>query len=158
MIFVTVGSDLPCDRLVMHVDTWAARTSRADIFAQIGSGHYQPKTFPFSRFLDPQGFRDRVASASVIVAHAGMGTILSALHMQKPVIVFPRRTAFREIRNEHQLATARYLAESGRVRVAFDEEQLTQELDKIDGLSPPPAINEFASEPLLNCIATFIAE
>ncbi len=58
-------------------------------------------------------------AATAIVAHAGMGTILTALEMGKPLLVMPRRAALGEHRNDHQLATASRFAELGRVKVAF---------------------------------------
>lgn len=45
--------------------------------------------------------------ARLIVAHAGMGTIISAMTKGKPIIVFPRIAALGEHRNEHQLATSK---------------------------------------------------
>ena len=156
MIFVTVGSDLPFDRLVRHVDTWAAKHRRTDVFAQIGRTEYRPANIGFSKFLEPPEFSHRMACASALVAHAGMGTILSALRLQKPIIVFPRRTEFREVRNEHQLSTARYLSKTGKIRVALDEEELLQQLDRIDSLRPSAHISEFANEELLDFIRSFV--
>ena len=44
-------------------------------------------------------------AAAAIVAHAGMGTILTALETGKRLLVMPRRAALGEHRNDHQLAT-----------------------------------------------------
>ena len=41
MIFVTVGTQGPFDRLVRAVDKWAGMRARADIFAQTGPSDYQ---------------------------------------------------------------------------------------------------------------------
>ena len=54
-----------------------------------------------------------------------MGTILSALQKNKPIIVFPRIAAWGEHRSEHQLATARKFKEMRSVNVAMNEEELT---------------------------------
>jgi len=157
MIFVTVGSDLPFDRLVKEIDQWARQSGRADVFAQIGRTPWRPAAIQSCAFLHPQEYKEHMARASVIIAHAGMGTILSALKMRKPILVFPRRAALKEVRNEHQLATARYLAESGRVRVAFDEPELRRELNSLAELRPGSAIPDFANESLLRAIRDFIA-
>ena len=42
MILVTVGTDLPFDRMVRVVDDWAGETGRRDVFAQIGEGGWEP--------------------------------------------------------------------------------------------------------------------
>ena len=62
----------------------------------------------------------------MIVAHAGMGTIISAMQHQKPIIIFPRIAALGEHRNEHQMATAKKMKELGYVHVAFNEKELKE--------------------------------
>ena len=42
MIFVTVGTQLPFDRLIRAVDNWAKAAGRRDVFAQIGPASYRP--------------------------------------------------------------------------------------------------------------------
>ena len=158
MIFVTVGSELPFDRLVRVVDQWAGETGRKDVFAQIAETTWRPQHIPFKQFLEPAEFAERLTSASVIVSHAGMGTILSALRYEKPILVMPRRTAFREVRNEHQLATSQRLSEMGRIAVALDEVELRARLDRIDELKPKEKISPYAGPELISALRTFIAE
>lgn len=134
MIFVTVGTELPFDRLVRAVDTWAREHDRKDVFAQIGRTNWRPSFIASAEFLEPPEFNQRFASATTIIAHAGMGTILSALRYEKPILVMPRRAALGEQRNDHQLATARHLLELGKIHVALDEAELLQRLDHLSDL------------------------
>ncbi len=156
MIFVTVGTDSPFDRLVKVVDAWAERTGRSDIFAQIGEGAWEPKSIPFAHLLDPCEFKERFAAARVIIGHAGMGTIISALHHGKPILVMPKRASLGEQRNEHQLATARRMTEIGGVNVAFDEQELCQRLDRLAELALPRQIGSAANTSLLKGLNEFI--
>ena len=156
MIFVTVGEQLPFDRLVRTVDAWARERGRRDVFAQIGDGEYIPTGVEWARFLEPADFRARLAAASVIVAHAGMGSILTALELEKPILILPRRAALREQRNDHQLATAERLGERGLVHVALDERELERRLDQADALSAAPRIARRASEELLAAVREFV--
>jgi len=156
MIFVTVGTDSPFDRLVKVVDRWAAETGRSDVFAQIGKGAWEPETIPFAHFLEPNEFKERFSEASVIVGHAGMGTILSALHGGKPILVMPKKASLGEQRNEHQLATARRLNDMGKINVAFDEADLRAKLDRLDDLIARDTISPMASGPLVAVIRDFI--
>ena len=55
----------------------------------------------------------------MIYAHAGMGTILSALKQDKPIIIVPRLASLKEHRNDHQIATAMRMDELGYVYVAY---------------------------------------
>ena len=156
MILVTVGTELPFDRLVKAVDRWAATRDRSDIFAQIGEGAWEPAHFPFRDFIEPDEFAERLRSADLIVAHAGMGTILSALHYGKPLLVMPRRAGLGEQRNDHQLATAERLLEMGKINVAFDEQELLHKLDRVDELAAGIRIGPAAGEELLTALRQFI--
>ena len=156
MIFVTVGAQMPFDRLIRAVDTWATSRARVDIFAQIGPSDFRPKSIGSERFIDPQEFRKRVEAASGIVAHAGMGTILTALEYGKPIIVMPRRGDLRETRNDHQIATATHLSEQGRIIVAFDERELIKKLDQFETSQPIERIEPHASPRLIATIRNFI--
>lgn len=158
MIFITVGTDQPFDRMVKVVDAWAAERGRTDLFAQVGAGGWEPKSIPFTNFLNPVEFGEHFAAARVIVAHAGMGTILSALHQGKPILVMPKMAKLGEHRNEHQLATARQMMNMGNVTVAFDEAELREKLDHIDELLPKEKIAPVASGPLIDGIHRFIFE
>lgn len=156
MIFVTVGTDLPFDRLVRVVDQWAQANGRKDVFAQIGETSWQPSYIPFSKFLQPVEFSQRFAQATMIVSHAGMGTILSALQGEKPILVMPRRATLGEQRNEHQLATAQRLAELGKVNVALDETELRRCLERLDQYKPREKIGAYAGPELLSALREFI--
>jgi len=130
MIFVTVGAQMPFDRLVRAVDAWASIGSRERVLAQIGRGEYRPKHLEYVAFLDPPAFRETLAKAHAVVAHAGMGTIITALELRKPILVMPRRGDLGETRNDHQLATARRLHALGLVEVALNEAELCSRLDE----------------------------
>ena len=156
MIFVTVGTDQPFDRMVKVVDSWAADHGRTDLFVQIGEGGWEPTSIPFTRFLTPVEFSERFAAARVIVSHAGMGTILTALHHGKPILVMPKKASLGEHRNEHQLATARHMMSLGYVSVAFDETELREKLDGLDELLSTKTIPPVAGGPLVAEIRRFV--
>ncbi len=157
MIFVTVGTDLPFNRLVRVVDEWAGAHQRSDVFAQIGETDWRPAHIGWSKFIQPPEFTRRFSEADVVVAHAGMGTILSALQFEKPILVMPRRATLGEQRNEHQLATARRLSELGKVNVAMDETELRSMLDRLGDLRPREKIGAYASDSLVSALREFIA-
>ena len=136
MIFLTVGTQLPFDRLVRVVDEWASLRGRGDIIGQIaepGSTGYEPKSIEWVPFLTPDKVRTYFDEAEFIIAHAGMGSIISAMTVRKPIIVMPRRVALREHRNDHQVATAKRIARVDGVYVADDETQMPAALDEFVG-------------------------
>ena len=127
MIFVTIGTQLPFDRLIKIIDKLAPQLNE-EVIAQVYQCGFTPKNIKTVDFLPPDEFNTLFDEASLIVSHAGMGTILSALQKSKPIIVFPRIAALGEHRNEHQLATAHKFNELGTVNVAMNEEELTSML------------------------------
>jgi UDP-N-acetylglucosamine transferase subunit ALG13 len=155
VIFVTVGSQTPFDRLVRAVDTWARKRGVEGVRAQVGDGNYWPQHLDAVRELSPDEFRSEVMSAQLVVAHAGMGTVLTALELEKPLLLFPRRGDLRETRNYHQVATARKLAERPGIRVAFTEAELHAALDVQDSSRPQP-IRPFADPALLSTVRDFL--
>ncbi len=156
MIFVTVGAQMPFDRMVRAVDEWAVARGRADVFAQISDTDYRPKHIEWTAFLEPAEFRKRVEQSRVLVAHAGMGSILTALEAGKPILVMPRRGELRETRNDHQVATAQRFMSLGKVAVAMDESELPSRLDALDQLSATGRISPWASDRLIRAVGEFI--
>ena len=158
MIFVTVGTQLPFDRLVKTVDGWAAENDGEEVFAQVGESGIEPGNIESAQFLGPDDCREQIEKADVVVAHAGMGTIISALEMAKPVIVFPRRAELGEHRNDHQLATAEKLGARGMVKVAYTENDLLDKLNEINAELESVKIDTSANPELIDAVRGFIAD
>lgn len=158
MIFVTVGAQMPFDRLVRSVDNWAATSGRTDIYAQIGATGWRPQHMDWAAFLDPLEYRQRFFDAEVIVAHAGIGAILTASEFGKPILVMPRRGDLNETRNDHQFGTARTFAKAGRITAAWTEDELIRSLDYLDTIPAPQRIASHASFELLRTLRQFIRE
>lgn len=158
MIFVTVGTQIPFDRLVRTVDEWAGACRRSDVFAQIGKDGYQPLHFPAVELLSPAEFRQRLSHAQVVVSHAGMGTILTVLEAGLPLVVMPRQQRLGEVRNEHQRSTIARLQNLRSITVARDETELRRVLETIDQLSGGEKRPIRAAEPLLQRITEFVRQ
>lgn len=156
MIFVTVGHQMPFDRLVRAVDAWAKIHNRRDVFAQIGRASYAPTSFPSSSFLSPREFEKRMDEATAIVGHAGTGTIIAALQRGKPLLVMPRLARFQETRNDHQIATAKYFGHSGRVLVAASEDEIQSKLAELATFRPRAGISSSAAPELIARLRAFV--
>jgi UDP-N-acetylglucosamine transferase subunit ALG13 len=156
MILVTVGAQMPFDRLIRAMDTWASWRGRRDVYAQIGPDAWKPTHFRWIEFLAPSEFRQHVQHAELVVAHAGMGSIISALELRRPILVMPRQSSLGETRNDHQVGTAKRFLEMGCVNVAFDEKELIRKLELSHNLEPGAQIEPYASETLLAALRSFI--
>lgn len=133
MIFLTIGTQGPFDRLVQAVDAWCKAKGRgAEIFGQIARPKpgSEPEHFDWVERLAPAEFNRRFAEASLIISHAGMGTIISALQAGKQIVVMPRRFDLGEHRNDHQVATVKQLGTRPGIFVARDETELEARIDQ----------------------------
>jgi len=156
MIFVTVGQELPFDRLIKAVDEWSGKHSRGDVFAQIGQTKRRPINIKWVDFLEPVDYRKRIEEASLIVSHAGVGTITYALKKGKPIIILPRLAELGEHYTSHQKPTAEYFKDKYGIVVVDNKGELINKLDSPDSIKSRKPINFAASEELLKTIKDFI--
>jgi UDP-N-acetylglucosamine transferase subunit ALG13 len=156
LIFVTVGTQLAFDRMVSAVDRWAERHPDVEFFAQIGPSDSPPKYMPFAAFIPPTQTENMMHRAEIIVSHAGMGSLLTALRYRRPIIIMPRKAGLGEHRNDHQMATARWMEGRPGVVVAWDETTIGDALERRSSFAGGPAIPEVASGPLVERLARFI--
>ncbi|MEM7142388.1 MAG: glycosyltransferase [Actinomycetota bacterium] len=147
---------MPFDRLVAAVDRWAGESGRDDVVAQIGETDLRPEHIEWFERVAPAEFTRLCRDADLLIAHAGMGSILTALEHGTPVLVMPRHGAKRETRNDHQIATAEALSAQGRVMVAMDESALVETLRDLGPLSAAPTISAHASDGLLAAVGGFV--
>ena len=160
MIFATIGTQLPFDRLLSGLDTWAARNSKVPIVAQVGSSSHCFRYLNTVSAMPQSEFRRHFQAANLVVAHAGMGTILSALELGKLLIIMPRRSQFGEHRNDHQQDTAREMARFPNVVVAGNGEDLHSTLDRAleSNFAWPPTASLESDEPasILETLREFV--
>lgn len=154
MILATVGTQLPFPRLLSALDRIAGEHG-LEIVAQTCGNLARAGSIDQRPFLAPAEFDTLAARASVIVGHAGIGTIISAHRLSRPLILFPRRCEFGEHRNDHQLATARAVASREGIQVAWDEVELEALLT--GPALPPLSYGSSPSRPaLVSAIRDFI--
>lgn len=158
MILVSVGTQFPFDRMISTVDRWALETGRTDIVAQTGPSEYSPKAFKCFSMAGPDQFRQLQADAELFVAHAGMGSILTALEFGKPIIVMPRDHVRGEHRNGHQFATADRFRGTPGVYVVKDEAELYDRLKQVHELVGAQSASRKAPEQFLSRLRSFIEE
>jgi UDP-N-acetylglucosamine transferase subunit ALG13 len=161
MIFLTVGTQEPFDRLVRAVDQWAAGHD-TPVFGQLGRlapDSYRPVNFPYESFISADAFQDRLEASRLMVGHAGMGSIISALSVGRPLLMMARRAALGEHRNEHQLATAARFAGRPGLHVAADADAVGPMIDRLlatDSAAQDGQLSPYASDELLSTISNFI--
>ncbi|MCU0914616.1 MAG: glucuronosyltransferase [Planctomycetes bacterium] len=139
MIFLTVGTQFPFDRLVKTIDQLFDEGVMDDeVFGQIGDTTYRPRNFAAVASLEKQAFDERFRAARAIISHAGMGAITMALDHGKPLLVLPRQRRHREVVNNHQRELAERFAALGHILVARDETQLRAKVGQLGSFVPRP--------------------
>jgi UDP-N-acetylglucosamine transferase subunit ALG13 len=156
VILVTVGTQLAFDRLIKTVDVWAENHRGEKIVAQIGPSRYVPQNMEYHDFVPPDEAQALFQRAELIISHAGMGSILTSLTHHKPILILPRRMALGEHRNDHQMATAKWLENRPGITVAWETADVAPLLDLRTRLCGGKGIPEYASAELISRLRTFI--
>ena len=124
MIYATVGTlflDFP--RLVGKVDEIAARTGERTI-VQTGLGTTLPEHAEHFDFKPRDAILALQLDARVIVCHGGIGSIIDALEVRRPLVIVPRLKKLDEHLTDHQLEVAEAVAKRGWGRVVNDIDEL----------------------------------
>lgn len=163
MIFFAVGTQLPFDRLSTALDAWCEKTGRGhEVFGQVGKlgpENVTPQHFEWQPRIDPDEYTARMEAADVIVSHAGMGTIITALNLGKPIVIMARRAHLGEQRNDHQFATLKRFRDRPGVFAVEDDAEMVAVLDRLlaEGAGIAEAqVSPFAEERLTSRLREFI--
>ncbi len=134
MILVTVGTlHFPFERLLRAVDELPGDE---ELIVQSRAPGTRPararcvEDFPYEQLVA------EIRRARVVVCHAGVGSILTALANGKRPIVVPRLGRYGEAVDDHQLAFGRRLAEAGLVTLVEDPAELATAVASPPGAPP----------------------
>jgi beta-1,4-N-acetylglucosaminyltransferase len=128
MIFLTVGSQIPFDRLVRAVDI---PENSETVFGQIGASEYTPQHIQCVKFMEKDEFDRQMESCSAVISHAGMGTIIQAVSIGKPLLAVPRLKKYNEVVNDHQVASAKRFESLGYLLAAYDTDEIQKKLPEL---------------------------
>jgi UDP-N-acetylglucosamine transferase subunit ALG13 len=123
-VFVSVGTcPFPFDRLVAAADR-LARTET--VFIQAGISRVRPQHAEAVDYLSFDAVAARMRAATIVITHAGSGSVALARASGKLPLVVPRRPELGENVDEHQIPYAQRAAEEGLVALVQDPERLHQ--------------------------------
>ena len=121
-VVLSVGThEQQFDRMVAVADALA--TAGHDVTIQYGYSR-QPASAGGFDFAPSDELSRLIATADVVITHAGPATVLQALAEGKLPIVFPRMRQFGEHVDDHQPAFARHLERNGLALVASSEAEV----------------------------------
>lgn len=119
------------------------------IVVQYGHTPFNCEACESHAFVDTLTFEKLVATAEVLIFHAGAGSVLNAIRAGRVPVIVPRRAALGEHVNDHQVEFARLLAKEGRILLVEDVSDLgdavvkvriPSALSKMDMRTVPPLV------------------
>jgi UDP-N-acetylglucosamine transferase subunit ALG13 len=137
VIFVTVGTlHYPFDRLLHAV---AELPGGEEVVVQCAAPWHASDRVRWIRDLPYDELVAHMRDARVVVSHAGVGSVLTALRIGRRPVVVPRLERYGEAVDDHQLAFGRKLAELGHVVLVEDPRTLAEAVAE----TPPDELPEF---------------
>lgn len=158
LIFASVGSMLPFERLVRAVDEWARDNPSEAVFIQIGAARYEPRHAPFARMIPMAEYRQRLQDCDLFVAHVGMGSILQALEDRKQMLMLARHQDWGEHTTDHQIHSARRFGHLPGLEIVDTVEDLHRKMSALlqSPLATSSAISDCASPSLIAGVRGFL--
>ncbi len=124
-IFMATGTHTASfHRLVEHVDAMVEKGEIDVSGAQIGHSSYEPKNFPWERFVPFDTFLKSLKDSDIVLTHDGASSMGLALSFGKHVVVVPRKKEFGEVEYASKQDLARYLAGQGLVTMVENVEDI----------------------------------
>ena len=107
MIFVILGTqDKKFPRLLEAIQKKIDEgkiNKKEEIIVQAGSTKFESKDMKIMDYIPVKEFEELIDKADLIICHAGVGTILTALKKGKKIIAAARLKKYGEHVNDHQL-------------------------------------------------------
>jgi UDP-N-acetylglucosamine transferase subunit ALG13 len=124
---------VPFDRLIRMMDDWSQAHPTTKVHAQIGKGEYLPQAMSWTRRISPTEFEGYVKDSDVVVSHAGMGTVITAMQIGRPLVLVPRKAASGEHTTDHQLDTVKWLDGRPGIKIAGTQVALESAIQELMG-------------------------
>lgn len=128
VIFATVGNATQGFRRFLEaVDALAGESLGGREQVLIQTGHnpdFTPRHCQAIPFLSMNEFQQWMKKADLIICHAGAGTLLYAVQLEKVPVAMPRLVRYNEHVNDHQVQLVEAFAAEGRIVPAYEPGEL----------------------------------
>lgn len=138
MILVTLGTqDKSFVRLLKEVDNLISKkVIKEEVVVQAGYTKYKSDNMKIFDYTSDKKLNDLIKEASYVITHGGVGSILSALKMDKKVIAVARRKDYKEHTNDHQEQVVHELSKEGYIIEIKTLEDLEDKIKNIKKFIP----------------------
>jgi len=143
-VLVTLGLERkPFHRLARAIDELARRgLLPSDTLLQFGHTPFRGKYCRGVQFLTWHELQDAVATAELVIGHAGVGTVLMALAAGKRPVIMPRSGRLGEHVDDHQERFTKVVADRGLVVSAWTPGELASLVESGDWATPVPVSSD----------------
>ncbi|NKI32049.1 PssE/Cps14G family polysaccharide biosynthesis glycosyltransferase [Croceivirga thetidis] len=144
MIFVTLGTfPVPFTRPLKELeDLCRKKIIDEKIVVQSGHTEFVSEFMEVSPFMPPDKINELTKAASLIITHAGTGSLIKAVRLKKKVIAIPRLYKLGENVDDHQLDILEIFTEKGYVLPWHEDDKLERLLNDLKSFQP----NEYVSK------------
>lgn len=139
MIFVILGTqDKKFPRLLDAIQKQIddGKIDKEEIIVQAGSTKYESKNMKILDYMAIDEFEECIEKASLIICHAGVGTILTALKKGKKIIAAARLKQYGEHVNDHQLQILENFSKKKYILALENFEKLDVVLEQTKNFTP----------------------
>lgn len=108
------------------------------IIVQSGFTNYFSQYFEIIPFIKPDLLADLIEDASLVITHAGTGSVLGAIKKNKKVIAVARYQELYEHVDNHQLDLINEFSKKNYLIPWYKEDKLQEIFEKVKNFSPNP--------------------
>lgn len=109
---------------------------KEEVIVQAGSTKYKTEKMKIFDLISREELDRKKEEASFIITHGGVGSILSALKMNKKIIAVPRLKKYREHVNDHQKQIVENFVNQGYIKGVFDINELKDAIQSLKDFVP----------------------
>jgi UDP-N-acetylglucosamine transferase subunit ALG13 len=156
MIFCSVGTQAPFERMLSYLSEWSHVNPHIPIVAQVGDNERDlGRITAFKTIAEPL-FSKNFNTSAVVVSHAGMGNIIRSLELGKPIVIVPRDSSRGEHINNHQYDTVENFSSFPSVFIAYDKDDFFSAIDSALNYSSAESSLDFTErDRLIDYIKSF---
>lgn len=138
MIFVTLGTqDKSFHRLLQAIDKEIEKgTIKEKVIVQAGYTKYESKNMEIFDLISQDEFEKLIDQCDLLITHAGVGSILTAIKKGKKVIGAARLKKYKEHTNDHQKQIIKEFSNQGYILELRDFNQLGKLVKKSKTFTP----------------------
>lgn len=125
-----------------------------DVYVQLGYTKGEYEGIHCQEYYSEEELMHQIDIADLIITHAGVGAIVSALKLKKRVIVVPRLGEFKEQNNDHQVQIMKRFDKQGYIIPCTDLTKLDETVNNAYNFEPKDYVTE--KQGIIDEITAFI--